>query len=117
MAFAAITDTDAARPPTLGLYAMNPLTTVLAMLAATVATGPFLVAAFALGLYGWPSVLIALGLGGFAALALAWRIEAEIKRQDPAWDERRDCARPFAPVRTRVDDRRDRFDPRHHWRR
>ncbi len=77
---------------------MNPLTIVLAMLAATVTTGPFLVAAFALGHYGWLSVLLALGLGAFAALALATRIEAEIKRQDPAWDERRDRPRPAWPA-------------------
>jgi hypothetical protein len=99
---------------------MNPLTIVLAMLAATVATGPFLVAAFTLGHYGWPTVLLALGLGAFAALALAARIEAEIKRQDPAWDERRDCARPLAVARPRIDDRPgrpdQRFDPRRHWR-
>lgn len=96
---------------------MNPLTCVLAMLAGTVAAGPFLVAAFALGLYGWPPVLMALGLAAFGAAALAHRIESEIKRQDPAWDELRDRPRPLALVRPRTDEPRDRFDPRRHWRR
>ncbi|WP_210528388.1 hypothetical protein [Rubellimicrobium arenae] len=96
---------------------MNPLTLVLAMLTATVVTGPFIVAAFALGLYGWPTILLALALGSFGAAILARRLEHEIKRQDPAWDELRDCARPFAVVRPRVDDTRaERFDPRRHWR-
>lgn len=95
---------------------MNPLTIVLAMLAATVATGPFLVAAFTLGHYGWPAVLLALGLGAFAALALAVRIEDAIKRQDPAWDERRDRPRLWAVVRPRLDDSSECFDPRRHWR-
>jgi hypothetical protein len=87
------------------------------MLTGTVIAGPFLVAAFALGLYGWPTVLIALGLAAFGAALLAQRIEHEIKRQDPAWDEVRDRARPFAAVRPRVDDAPERFDPRRHWRR
>ena len=95
---------------------MNPLTCVLAMLTGTVIAGPFLVAAFALGLYGCPSVLIALALAGFGAALLAQRIEHEIKRQDPAWDEVRDRARPFAIVRPRIDDVPERFDPRRHWR-
>ena len=96
---------------------MNPLTCVLAMLTGTVIAGPFLVAAFALGLYGWPTVMIALGLAAFGAAVLAQRIEHEIKRQDPAWDEVRDRARPFAVVRPRVDGDPVRFDPRRHWRR
>lgn len=91
---------------------MNPLTLVLAMLVGTVVTGPFLVAAFSLGLYSWPAVLLALALGLFGALVLAVRIEAEIKRQDPAWDERRDRPRPV-PVRS---DEEGRFDLRRHWR-
>ena len=97
---------------------MNPLTVVLAMLAATVASGPFLVAAFTLGLYGWTPVVLALALGAFAALALATRIEAEIKRQDPDWDERRDRAHPFALQRARIRaPRPDRDDPRQRLRR
>ena len=96
---------------------MNPLTCVLAMLTGTVIAGPFVVAAFALGLYGWPTVLIALGLAAFGATLLAQRIEHEIKRQDPAWDEVRDRPRPFAVVRPRIDDDPQRFDPHHHWRR
>ena len=95
---------------------MNPLTCVLALLAATTVTGPVLVAAFSLGLYGWPAVLLAIALGLFAAAALARPIEAEIKRQDPAWDEVHDRARPFASVRPRSDEPSDRFDPRRHWR-
>ncbi len=92
---------------------MNPLTLVLAMLVATVVTGPFLVAAFTLGLYGWPTFALALALGLFGAGVLAARVEAEIKRQDPDWDERRD--RPhLVPIRARTDDRPDRFDPRRH---
>lgn len=96
---------------------MNPLTLVLAMLVATTVTGPVLVAAFSLGLYGWPAVLLALSLGLFGAVALAVRIEAEIKRQDPAWDERRDRPR-LVPVRaegTRLEECRS--DPRRRWRR
>jgi len=96
---------------------MNPLTCVLAMLTGTVIAGPFLVAAFALGLYAWPTVMIALGLAVLGAVLLAQRIEHEIKRQDPAWDEVRDRARPFAVVRPRCDDVPERFDPRRHWRR
>lgn len=95
---------------------MNPLTLVLAMLTATAVTGPVLVAAFVLDIYGWAPILLALGLGTFGALALARPIEHAIKRHDPAWDERRDCPRPLAlvrPGRTLVDDR---FDPRRHWR-
>ena len=95
---------------------MNPLTCVLAMLTGTVVAGPFLVAAFALGHYGWPAVLFALGLAVFGVAVLARRIEREIKRQDPAWDEVRDRARPFAAVRPRTCEPRDRFDPRRHWR-
>ncbi|MBP1806418.1 hypothetical protein [Rubellimicrobium aerolatum] len=102
---------------------MNPLTLVLAMLTATVVTGPMLVAAFLLGLYGWPPILLAFGLGGFGAWALARRIEEEIKRQDPAWDERRDRPRQLVLVRPRIDDHPgrgrpepQRFDPSRHWR-
>ena len=95
---------------------MNPLTWVLAMLAGTAVGGPFLVAAFTLGLYGWSSILFALGLAGLAAALLAQRIEHEIKRQDPAWDEVRDRARPFAVVRPRIDEPGTRFDARRHWR-
>jgi len=87
------------------------------MLSATVATGPFLIAAFSLGYYGWPSILLGLSVGVFAALALARRIEAEIKRCDPAWDERRDRARLLVPVRRQSDVPPGRFDPHHHWRR
>lgn len=95
---------------------MNPLTCVLALLAATTVTGPVLVAAFSLGLYGWPAVLLAIALGLFAAAALARPIEAEIKRQDPAWDEVRDRPRPV-PVR-HSDPRAGRpFDLRRDWRR
>lgn len=95
---------------------MNLLTLVLAMLAATTVTGPVLVAAFALGHVGWTPVLMALLLGAFGAAALARRLEAEIKRQDPHWDERRD--RPMAPaVLPRPDPAAERFDPRLHWRR
>ena len=97
---------------------MNPLTWVLAMLTGTVIAGPFLVAAFVMGLYGWPTVLIALGVAAFGAAVLAQRIEHAIKRQDPAWDEVRDRARPLAVVRPRIDDERpERFDLRRHWRR
>ena len=95
---------------------MNPLTCVLAMLTGTAVGGPFLVAAFTLGLYGWPAFVVALGLAGFAAAVLAQRIEFEIKRQDPAWDEVRDRARPLATVRPRIDEPGNRFDPRRHWR-
>ena len=95
---------------------MNPLTCVLAMLTGTAVGGPFLTAAFTLGLYGWPAVLLALGLAGFGAVALAQRIEHEIKRQDPAWDEVRDRARPLAVARPRADEAGDRFDSRRHWR-
>ena len=95
---------------------MNPLTWVLAVLAGTATGGPFLVAAFTLGHYGWPSILISIGLAAFGAAALAQRIEQEIKRQDPAWDEVHDRARPFASVRPRSDEPSDRFDPRRHWR-
>jgi hypothetical protein len=94
---------------------VNPLTLVLAMLVATAVTGPVLVAAFSLGLYGWPSVLMALALGLFGACVLAARIEAEIKRQDPNWDERRDRPR-LVPVRSRDDEAPVRFDPSRHWR-
>ncbi len=64
------------------------------MLTAAVVTGPFIVAAFALGHYGWPAILVGLALGAFGATALARRIEHEIKRQDPAWNELRDRTRP-----------------------
>lgn len=94
---------------------MNPLTLVLAMLVGTAVTGPFVMAAFSLGLYGWPSVLLALALGFFGAAVLAARIEAAIKRQDPAWDERRDQPR-LVSVRAHADEE-GRFDPRRHWRR
>lgn len=96
---------------------MNPLTCVLAMLTGTVVAGPFLVAAFTLGHYGWPAVLFALGLAAFGATVLARRIEHEIKRQDPAWDEARDRARPLAVAWPRACEPRDRFDPRRHRRR
>ena len=56
-------------------------------------------------------------LGAFAALALAQRIEAEIKRIDPAWDERHDRARPLVPFRPRADDPSEQYDPRIHGRR
>lgn len=105
---------------------MNPLTCVLALLAATTVTGPVLVAAFSLGLYGWPAVLLAIALGVFAAAALARPIEAAIKREDPAWDEVRDRPRPV-PVRhseprhsepRHSEPRAGRpFDPRRDWRR
>ena len=95
----------------------NAFIAILAMLTGTVIAGPFLVAAFALGLYGWPAVVIALGVAAFGAAVLAQRIEHEIKRQDPAWDELHDRARPLVPVRPRADDPSKRFDPRHHWRR
>ena len=72
---------------------MNPFTFIVALLSATAVTGPILVAAFSLGLYGWPAVALALVLGLFGAGALARPIEQEIKRQDPDWDERRDRAR------------------------
>jgi hypothetical protein len=94
---------------------MNPLTLVLAMLVATTVTGPFLIAAFTLGLYGWPSVLMALALGLLGAGVLAARIEAETKRQDPDWDEHRDRPR-LVLVRSRGDEAPVRFDPRRHWR-
>jgi hypothetical protein len=76
---------------------MYPLTFVLALLCATAVTGPALVAAFSLGLYNWPAVVLALALGFFAAGALARPIEEAIKGQDPAWDEIRD--RPRHPPR------------------
>lgn len=95
---------------------MNPLTWILAMLAGTVTGGPFLVAAFALGHYGWAAILLSLGLAAFGAVALGHRIEREIKRQDPAWDERRDRARPLPVLRPRGDAHPERFDPRRHWR-
>ncbi len=95
---------------------MNPLTWVLAMLAGTATGGPFLVAAFTLGLYGWLSIVLAVGLAVFGAALLAQRIEHEIKRQDPAWDEVRERARPVAVARPRADEPGDRFDPRRHWR-
>ncbi|EYD74852.1 hypothetical protein Rumeso_03582 [Rubellimicrobium mesophilum DSM 19309] len=96
---------------------MNPLTWVLAMLAGTAIGGPFLTAAFTLGLYGWTAVLVALALAGFGAAALAQRIEHEIKRQDPDWDEVHDRARPFATMDPRPPEPGSRFDPRRHWRR
>ena len=96
---------------------MNPLTLVLAMLTATAVTGPLLVAAFALGLYGWPPIILALAVGAFGAVALARRIEDEIKRQDPAWDELRDCPRPVVVLCPGVERRPERFDPSRHWRR
>jgi hypothetical protein len=96
---------------------MNPLTLVLAMLTGTAVGGPFLTAAFTLGLYGWPAVLLALAIACFGAAVLARRIEHEMTRQDPAWDEVRDRARPYATVRPRIDGADNRFDPRRHWRR
>jgi hypothetical protein len=90
---------------------MNPLTLVLAMLTATAVTGPLLVPAFALGLYGWSSVVLALSLGAFGAGALARRIEDTIKREDPAWDELRDCPRPVAVLRPNDGRHLARFDP------
>ena len=96
---------------------MNPLTAVLAMLTTTVVTGPFLVAAFVLGHYDWPTILICLVLGLFGATALSSRIEHEIKRQDPAWDEHHDRPRLYSVVRPRANDDHERFDPRRHWRR
>ena len=95
---------------------MNPLTLVLAMLVGTAVGGPFLTAAFTLGLYGWPALLLALALARFGAAVLAHRVEREIKRQDPAWDEVRDRAHPYATVRPRVDGAEERFDPHRHWR-
>lgn len=93
---------------------MSPLTLVLAMLPATAATGSFLVAAFSLGLYGWPAVLLALLLGAFGAGTLAHRIEAEIKRRDPAWDEGRD--RPLTLLLSPAD-RAEAFGVQSHRRR
>lgn len=94
---------------------MNPLTGVLGMLAGTVASGAVLTAAATLGLLGWAAAALALAVGLFGALALGGRIEAAVKRADPAWDERRDRPRPIPlPVPRAA---RDRFDPRHHWRR
>ncbi|TNC48736.1 hypothetical protein FHG66_13035 [Rubellimicrobium rubrum] len=87
---------------------MNPLTVVLSMLTATAVTGPFLVAAFVLGHYNWPAILLGVLLGAFGAAALARRIEHEMKRQDPAWDEHQDRPKAYAIVRPRSDDRRDR---------
>lgn len=95
---------------------MSPLVLVLSMLVVTVVTGPFIVAAFTLGLYGWPAVLLGLALGLFGAAALARRVEREIKRQDPAWDEEADRPR-LLPIRVRRDERARRSDPRARWRR
>ena len=87
---------------------MNPLTVVLSMLTATAVTGPFTVAAFVLGHYGWPAILLGVLLGVFGAAALARRIEYEMKRQDPAWDEDQDRPKAYAMVRPRSGESRDR---------
>jgi hypothetical protein len=57
---------------------VSALTFVLALLPATTAAGGFLVAAFSLGFYAWPAVLISLLVAVSAALALARPLEVAV---------------------------------------
>jgi hypothetical protein len=58
---------------------MGLLTLILGMLAATTAGGTCLIAAFTLGLYGWPAVLTAFLVGSFGAATLALPLAAVVR--------------------------------------
>ncbi|MCB1365681.1 MAG: hypothetical protein KDK02_16310 [Rhodobacteraceae bacterium] len=69
---------------------MHRLRVYLAVLSGACIAGAALIAAFALGYYDW----IAIALSGALGVVLAWPsgiwLARRIKRDDPAWDQRRD---------------------------
>jgi hypothetical protein len=66
---------------------MDRLSIVLTLMTGAVLTGSLAIAAFALGFYGWPAVILAAAAGFLAAWPVAYLISRRIKRSDPGWDE------------------------------
>jgi hypothetical protein len=68
---------------------MDRLSNLLTLMTGAVITGTLVVAAFTLGYYGWPTILIAAALGFAASWPAAYAISRMTKRRDANWDHTR----------------------------
>lgn len=66
---------------------MDRLSIILTLMTGAVLTGGLAIAAFSVGYYGWPAVLIAACVGFAASWPVAYFLSRRIKRNDPTWDE------------------------------
>lgn len=67
---------------------MDRLSIVLTFMTGSVLVGGLVIVVLALGLYNWPSIVIAAAIGLFLTWPTAYVISRWIKRDDPDWKMR-----------------------------
>ena len=63
----------------------------MASLAGACIAGVLVIAAFTMGYYSWQAIAVCVGIAALAAWPAGALLTRKIKRDDPAWDHRRDA--------------------------